>query len=100
MPSATLDRIAETTSTDAAGQVADIVQQVIELLPWSASLPAQDFTEMMTELRQAALASRRTGVLSDIERAVADWQATAEAYRDRDFLEQLARRDKTFVVWK
>ena len=100
MAPAALDRVAETAGSEAAGHTADVVREVIGLLPWSASLPAEDFGEMLVELREAALIWQHTRDLSELERLTLEWKATAEAYRDGDFLRQLGRSDKNFVVWK
>src|SRR5437879_3611564 len=91
-----LARVAEATSSQAAGRTASLAREVIGLLPWSGNLPAEDFAEMLVELHRAAVAWRRTGDLAELERLTAEWQATAEAYGNAGLLEQLARRDKTY----
>jgi hypothetical protein len=100
MAPAALDRIAETTSSEAASHTADVAREVIALLPWSGNLPAEDFTEMLTEIREAALRWRDSRDVSDLERLVAEWEATAEAYANRGLLEQLAHLDRRYVDWR
>ncbi len=99
MAPAVLERVAATTTSEAAYQTAEVARDIITSLPWSATLPADDFLEMLAELREAAIAWQRTGDQSPFQTLVDEWQATAEAYSNAGLMAQLARTDRTYVVW-
>jgi hypothetical protein len=100
MAPALLDRVAETTSSDAARDVGDVVRRIIELLPWSAGLPVEDFHEMLVEMRESAIQYRRTGDYSAFKQLADEWEATAEAYGNAGLMQQLARTDRSYMRWE
>src|SRR5579884_1160628 len=101
MPTAELERVVETTGGQDAQVGIDIVEALIELLPWSRNLAAADFLAMAHELRGAAIRWRSSQDLTEFTELVADWEASAQASQNRGLMDQLADAGKdTYVPWR
>src|SRR4051794_37543336 len=106
MGTATLERIEEATADPFARLTPEMMSVLAELLarllgiaPWMGNLPPVHAVQMTAEITAASQAARRTGDRTALEELLADWEATAEAYRDTRFQEAIARPDRKFVPW-
>lgn len=99
MVTAVLERVVAAARGDNAARAADFLRELITILPWAGGLPADDFVTMCVELREAIDASEHSDDDASLARLLDEWEATAESYSNRGFMEQLAPTDKVYEVW-
>jgi hypothetical protein len=93
-----LERIAEITAREE--QIAQIVASVSAEFPWVRDLSLDDFLSMLQELGPAVAFWQKTKDATDLEEILADWEATVEARKNREFMANLRRDDLEYVPWE
>ena len=79
-----------------------IASRLAELLPWVKHLNTAEQAELLADLTQAWVQVRQTGQTQALTEVLEDWEATAEALQDSQFMHtwQQPHRPDDYVPWE
>ena len=64
----------------------ELARHLESLLPWVKQLNIEERAELLSDLTQAWLQVRQTGNIQALTEVLEDWEATAEALQDSQFI--------------